>query len=194
MLTLRILLVLLIVISVVVLVLMLSGLYDVGADTPHWAWVERLAAATRNASIDARAKDVAAPDLSKPELIAEGAEHYSEMCVDCHRAPGVEESEIRKGLYPKPPDLHAAPRADPSRQFWVIKHGIKMSAMPAWGVTHDDPAIWGIVAFLQKLPTLSAAEYQRLTANAADVELHGAHADHSQRMHESLHPENSRTH
>ncbi|HJU38766.1 MAG TPA: nuclear transport factor 2 family protein, partial [Tahibacter sp.] len=45
-----------------------------------------------------------------------------------------------------------------------IKHGIKASGMPAWGPTHDDARIWAMVAFLEKLPTLSQDEYQILTA------------------------------
>jgi nitrite reductase/ring-hydroxylating ferredoxin subunit len=36
--------------------------------------------------------------------------------------------------------------------------------MPAWGPTHDDQRIWNMVAFLQRLPDLSAAQYQILTA------------------------------
>jgi mono/diheme cytochrome c family protein len=76
----------------------------------------------------------------------------------------MEDSEIRPGLYPKPPVLAKRLESDPSRDFWIIKHGIKMSGMPAWGYTHDDDTIWAIVAFLQKLPKLSSAEYQTLTA------------------------------
>ena len=176
---LRALLVLLIVVSVLVFVLLLSGVYDVGADTPHWSWVERLAAGTRNASIDKRAKDIAAPNLDESALVAQGAQHYSEMCAGCHGAPGAEESELRKGLYPKPPDLRTSARGDPSRQFWVIKHGIKLSAMPAWGATHDDAAIWSIVAFLQKLPALSAAQYQTLTGTEEGGEPHHRHEGQS---------------
>ena len=77
------------------------------------------------------------------------------MCVDCHLAPNRKDSEIRAGLYPKPPDMTRHVDAGTARMFWVIKHGIKMSAMPAWGPTHDDRRIWGIVAFLQELPELT---------------------------------------
>jgi mono/diheme cytochrome c family protein len=177
--SLRVLLVFLFVLAVVGLTVLLSGIYDVGADAPDWRWVEKLAAATRNASIAARAKDIHVPDVSRPERVAQGAEHYSEMCTACHGAPGADASEIRKGLYPQPPDLHQATApSDPARQFWVIKHGVKMSAMPAWGATHDDEAIWSIVAFLQKLPSLSPADYRALTAQHAGTVHHHQHAEH----------------
>ena len=50
------------------------------------------------------------------------------------------------------------------RQFWIIKHGIKASGMPAWGPTHSDERIWKMVAFLQSLPSLTPDQYQILTA------------------------------
>jgi hypothetical protein len=39
--------------------------------------------------------------------------------------------------------------------------------MPAWGSTHDDQIIWGIVAFLQKLPKLSPEEYRSMVGAPA---------------------------
>jgi mono/diheme cytochrome c family protein len=139
-----------------------SGLFDVAADVPHSAFVYTVMEAIRDRSIAVRAKDIQVPPLSEPKLIAEGAEHYDAMCVDCHLAPGLKDSEIRDGLYPQPPNLTERIDASPAEMFWVIKHGIKISAMPAWGKTHDDQTIWGIVAFLQKLPELTPEQYQAL--------------------------------
>jgi hypothetical protein len=80
---------------------------------------------------------------------------------------------LRDGLYPKPPNLtRFAP--DPAEAFWVIKHGLKMTAMPAWGITHDDHTIWAMVAYLQKQPRMSADEFRTLTANAAPMNGHAA--------------------
>jgi hypothetical protein len=63
-------------------------------------------------------------------------------------------SEIRPGLYPEPPNLSQV-RAEPQDAFWIIKHGTKMSAMPACGLSHDDPTICSMVAFLQILPNMT---------------------------------------
>lgn len=38
--------------------------------------------------------------------------------------------------------------------------------MPAWGATHDDDAIWPVVAFMTKLPELNATLYEGLLAIA----------------------------
>jgi len=149
-----------------------SGVFDVAADQPHGALVHWLAETTRERSIAVRSKDITVPDLDAPKLIAEGADEYAEMCAGCHLAPGVADNEFRKGLYPAAPALAEHEEGDamsPAQQFWIVKHGIKMSAMPAWGITHSDATIWSIVAFLQKLPTLTAQQYAEMTTDAESV-------------------------
>lgn len=148
-----------------------SGLYSVGADVPHWQITKDAIGMVREHAVDRRTADIRPPPLDDPALIKEGAEHYAEMCTGCHLAPGKSDSEMRQGLYPKPPNLtRFAP--DAADAFWVIKHGLKMTAMPAWGETHDDQKIWAMVAYLQKQPKMSVAEYRQLTADAAEVEGH----------------------
>jgi len=142
------------------------GLYNIGADEKHWAIVEDVLLTVRLRSIDARARKIREiPDLTDPKLVSVGAGQYAEMCVNCHLAPGKKESPLRQGLYPQPPDLTLRKR-EPRAAFWTIKHGIKMTAMPAWGASHDDAQIWSIVAFLQELPGLDAKDYQRMIAEA----------------------------
>ncbi len=48
----------------------------------------------------------------------------------------------------------------------MVKHGVKMTGMPAWGVTHNDEILWDVVAFLRKLPDLTADQYQTLVKSA----------------------------
>jgi mono/diheme cytochrome c family protein len=142
-----------------------SGRYDVGADTPHWDVTRRLIEFVRDRSIAARARDVEVPDLRDEQIVLRGAGQYAAMCANCHLAPEQEDSEIRPGLYPRPPNL-TEQRFDPKTVFWVTKHGLKMSGMPAWGVGHDDETIWSIVAFVNKLPGLSAEHYKDMVARS----------------------------
>jgi mono/diheme cytochrome c family protein len=163
-----------------------SGVFDVAADVPHSALVYAVMEAVRDRSVAVRAKDIQVPPLTEPKLIAEGAEHYDAMCVDCHLAPGVTQSEIRDGLYPQPPNLTERADVSSAEMFWIIKHGIKMSAMPAWGKTHDDQTIWGIVAFLQKLAELTPEQYQALVKPSDEAHHHDHEHSHdrdSERKH-----------
>ncbi len=90
-------------------------------------------------------------------------------------ALGLPETEIRQGLLPKPPNLSLS-RVDAAQAFWVIKHWIKASAMPAWGKTHSDELVWNMVAFMQRLPDMSPEQYR---AASGDSEAGHTH-DHSE--------------
>ena len=172
-----------------------GGLLNFAADEPHPALVEGVIAGARERFIDARAATVEVPSLDDPQLIANGAAHYVPMCAGCHLGPGAEDTEIRRGLYPQPPNLaqpgghaghdHGDMQQAARRQFWIIKHGIKMTAMPAWGATHTDEEIWGLVAFVQKLPDMPADEFARLAQGGAGGHDHGGddggpHGGHGQ--------------
>ncbi|MCK5791468.1 MAG: cytochrome c [Ketobacter sp.] len=162
-----------------------SGLYPIGADVPHNKLTYWLLETLREESIARAARDIPIPpNLDSPERLLAGGADYNDMCAGCHLKPGKTESDFSIGLYPSPPNLavtadaHGHDHGDHSesnepglqRQFWIIKHGIKASGMPAWGSTHSDERIWNMVAFLQRLPTLSEAQYQILTARGAPEE------------------------
>lgn len=142
-----------------------SGSYNIGADDSHTRPVLLVLEALREHSVKEHAKDITVPDLADQTLILKGAGQYAAMCADCHLTPGKNNSEIREGLYPLPPNL-ALTHVKAKEAFWVIKHGIKMSAMPAWGASHDDETIWSMVAFLQKLPDMSPAQYKDMVSKA----------------------------
>ena len=154
-----------------------SGLYPMGADNHHNRVTYWLLETMREKSIARSSQDIDIPDLSSPDLLLEGGADYNEMCSGCHLQPGISESDLSIGLYPSPPNLagalhghgheHKSEISDDiffRRNFWIIKHGIKASGMPAWGPTHSDDRIWAMVAFIEKLPRLNKTQYQILTA------------------------------
>lgn len=144
-----------------------SGLIEVGADVPHSAPVQALLEMARKRSIAVRARDIRVPDLTDEALIRAGAGNYDAMCVGCHLAPGLAETELSRGLYPAPPNLsRVGSGGDPAGAFWVIKHGIKATAMPAWGRSMADEHIWELVAFTERLPTLDADGYRTLVESS----------------------------
>jgi mono/diheme cytochrome c family protein len=140
-----------------------SGVYNIGADDHHTRIALALIEQLRDRSVGVRARGVEVPDLDDAGRIAAGARQYAALCVSCHLAPGVTKSDLRPGLYPHPPNLSQQGPRDARREFWVVKHGIKMSAMPAWGKTLDDAAIWDIVAFARRMPLMTPESYQRLS-------------------------------
>lgn len=149
-----------------------SGALSVAADEPHSRALHRLLELGRERSVAVRAARVRVPALDCPELVSQGAGNYAAMCEGCHLRPGVGDSELRRGLYPQPPALTMRTASDPAHDFWIIKHGLKATGMPAWGRSMEDEAIWGMVAFLRTLPTQSPEGYTTAVA-ASSGHSHG---------------------
>lgn len=141
------------------------GVYNISATERHWPVTTELLEILRERSIQVRSEDITVPDKLPSGYLASGAKNYAEMCVQCHLAPGISPTELHQGLYPQPPVFNKPghDEHDQAANFWVIKNGVKLTAMPAWGMSHADEDIWALVAFIQLLPDMSAEDYQRMT-------------------------------
>jgi mono/diheme cytochrome c family protein len=158
---------LLVIEAVIGLVVMYSGVVNVGATEPHSGFTRYILSTTMDNSVHRHAKDIRVPPLDKPGMVLDGFRHYREMCVVCHLAPGMKSTEVREGLRPEPPKLYEGlDEWKPNELFWIVKNGVKMTGMPAWGPTHSDEKIWAIVAFLEKLPHMNAAQYKAMDKQA----------------------------
>jgi mono/diheme cytochrome c family protein len=165
----RSLVVLIVLLAVAATVFVYSGVYDISAAQPEPPWRAHVFELFKDHSIDHQvtASPVKPPPLTDPQMLRTGLVHFNEMCVVCHGAPGIHRSEIGKGLNPDPPNLSKeGEEQSPERLFWVLKNGIKMTGMPAFGLTHSDAEIWAMVAFLKQLPKLDAARYAALLKDA----------------------------
>jgi mono/diheme cytochrome c family protein len=141
-----------------------SGVFDVAAASePHWLVTRWVLETARLRSIQTHAAHITAPPgLDAQAQVLTGTAHFAAHCALCHGAPGVPKADLAKGLNPPPPDLaDAAHRYSPGELFWILRHGIRMTGMPAWP-DHSDEELWAIVAFLHKLPAMSEQDYAKL--------------------------------
>lgn len=154
----------LVLIAVLFLLFIFSGIYNVGAASPHYKFTRWVISKMTDHSIKHYSSEVSEPpNLSDSSLIKTGFIHYSQMCSGCHGAPGINRNEIAEGLYPKPPRLlKSANEWKPAELFWIIKNGIKMTGMPGFGISHSDDKIWAMVAFMEKLPDMSPDQYKAM--------------------------------
>jgi len=149
---------------------MYSAVYNVAATEPHNALAKWVFNTTMEHSVARHARDIEAPDLKSRDQLYAGINNYQEMCAGCHAPPGEEPSVVAKGLNPEPPDIAESAEHMSARElFWVVKHGVKMTGMPAWNPTHDDNELWPIVAFVERMPDMTPAEYRTLKAKAKEV-------------------------
>lgn len=156
----------------IALTVVLTGGYNVAATDRHnpivgWA----LDTAMTNA-VQGRAEALSAPTFT-PAMVQAGAAPYKEMCAHCHGGVGEGRADWAETMRPKPPALaHAAGYWEAEEVFWIAKHGVKMSGMPAFGPTHEDAALWNIAAFVKNLPQMNAEQYAAYTAVAGEGHSH----------------------
>ncbi|NIP41320.1 MAG: cytochrome c [candidate division Zixibacteria bacterium] len=137
-----------------------SGIYNIAATSEHNSLTLKIINTTVDNSIKRHAEGIEVPDLTDSNMIARGFEHFDEMCVICHGAIGIGKDEFAIGLYPEAPALEEeAEEWTAAELFWITKHGIKLTGMPAIGDVHSDREIWPIIAFLQVLPEMTYQEY-----------------------------------
>jgi mono/diheme cytochrome c family protein len=100
-----------------------------------------------------------------------GAEIYDANCAACHGAPGMARAPWTGGMTPTPPFLlDAAHQFTPNELYWIVRHGVKMTGMPAWEQTLSQREVWNVVAFLTALPNMSADAYLRARSTGHRLE------------------------
>lgn len=140
------------------------GLYDISAARPEGAFRNWMFSHAMENSVKKQARNIAVPPLGDSAQLATGYVHFSEMCITCHGAPGIPRSDIGQGLNPSAPDLPKATEEwSDAELFWIIKNGIRMTGMPAFGATHSDDAIWALAAFVRRLEKMTPEEFREWT-------------------------------
>jgi len=148
--------------AVFALLTIFTGSYNVAATerpNPVIGWALDT---TMHKSVGRRAGDITPPPEFTPAMIEAGASEYKEYCAHCHGGVGEGRAEWVAGMRPHPPALaRTADQWSEREGFWMVKRGIKMSGMPAFGPTHDDQALWNIAAFVKAMPDMTAERYAR---------------------------------
>ena len=140
-----------------------GGFFNVSANAGGNPAVEWSLEAVREASIDKHYQAPTAPVwFSAPKTVQAGAHEFAEEgCVRCHGAPGRARDKFAKGMNPEPPDLGKATKDDPpAKVFWIVKNGIRMTGMPAFGGRMEDEEIWRAVAFAQHEESVTPQQYK----------------------------------
>jgi len=141
-------------------VIVYAGVYNVAATDQHTAPVYHLLDYAMRRSVKLRTHAIEVPDLTAAQQIRAGFQHYHAKCLQCHGAPGIAPQDFGMGMTPAPANLVATAREWRAAEiYWVVKHGLKMTGMPAWQYRMSDQEIWEVVAFVKMLPALSPQDY-----------------------------------
>jgi mono/diheme cytochrome c family protein len=167
--------------AAVVLLVFGTGTYSIAASRPPDV-LDSFGDWAKRRSVPEHAAARQRTSTGDPAAIAAGLEHYATNCLPCHSVPGIEGMEFHEGMLPEPPHIDApqVQRWSDGELFWIVKHGIRMTGMPAFGENHSDEEIAQIVAFVRHAPQVTETERQAL-AQALPAEHHhdgaGAHGE-----------------
>jgi mono/diheme cytochrome c family protein len=142
-----------------------SGLFDVAASKPHSALIYWIVKTTMIHSVKRHARGISPPAPFTAAQAAAGFCAFETHCVMCHGALSVGRQTWVNGMTPDPPYLADAPqRWTPGELFWIIRNGVKMTAMPAWQTRLSERDTWNLVAFLEGPPNRQPGVYVRMRA------------------------------
>lgn len=139
------------------------GFADLRAKAPP-SWLESQVLLTAlHASAAHHAPREKNPIQATEANLLNGARLYRDKCADCHGRPDNPLSDYGASFYPPAPQFMKAHPALPDREnFYIIKNGVRRSAMPAWGNIMADSEIWEVALFLDHLDKLPPAVGQEL--------------------------------
>ena len=137
------------------------GYFNMRADIEPSRVEARWAMSFRDASVDRRAPDVKSPVAASPENLLEGMKLYQDNCALCHGAPESSNEELVPLFYPRPPNfIKEAPDMPEYQNFYIIRHGVRWTGMPAWRGVLSDEDCWKLATFLAQMKELPPAVQQ----------------------------------
>lgn len=141
-----------------------SGLFQIAASSGHWAITEWFLHWTMQNSVRTYSTFQSPEEVRDDTAMISAAGHYRQACQMCHGAPGVPYSPVMHQATPHAPNLQkAVPEYDDDELFWIVRHGVKYTGMPAWAADNRPDEVRRMVGFLRAMPNLNDEQYQRLT-------------------------------
>ena len=142
-----------------------AGVVPIKASSRHWPITEWLLHFAMRRAVVTQSLLAPQPprELDAAAMVARGAAHFDIGCRSCHGAPGDALPPVPHAMTPYPPLLSPRLASWSARQlFYIVKHGVKFTGMPAWPASTRDDEVWAMVSFLRRMPELTPPAYQHL--------------------------------
>lgn len=98
---------------------------------------------------------IASAPAQREAAIKEGERLFGTECAACHGMSGRNPTDAGRWMYPRAADLtsHDTQSYSDEELFWIIRNGIRLSGMPAFGKIESDEHIWYVVFYVRRLPS-----------------------------------------
>jgi mono/diheme cytochrome c family protein len=125
----------------------------------------RLMQSVVRATVRRSARGLSAPIPENSETIITGGKLYLAGCAGCHGEPSKPYQEDRAHYPPVPQLPHTGSQYSEPEIAWIIQHGVRFTAMSAYGHFYKENELWALAAFVRRANTLSPAEIQAIRAD-----------------------------
>ncbi len=141
------------------------GFSQTRADTkPSALETSTLQSAVR-ASVRRAAASVPNPPPANDDDLVAGGKLYVAGCQGCHGKLGGLYREDHE-LFPPTPQLpHTGTQYSEPELYWIVKHGIRMTGMSAYGPFYSEKELWSLAAFLRRINNLSPGMIENIRPN-----------------------------
>src|SRR5512143_3709169 len=139
------------------ILLIKMGLIPINADAAPSRFENNLFPMVLRASVARHSSEQFSISTANDEDIMAGAEIYKGMCAQCHGNVNLRASVLGASFYPPAPQLalHGTSYTE-AEVFWIVKHGIRNTAMPACRNLLSDEDIRQVAAFVKRLDPATA--------------------------------------
>jgi thiosulfate dehydrogenase len=146
------------------------GLIDLRADQKPSALENNVLGSALDESTERYAPKQKNPLPPSQENLLAGARLYRDKCSDCHGGPANPNSDYGLSFNPPVPQfMKQAPDMPEHENFYIIKHGVRWTAMPSWGQIMTDSEIWQVVTLLRDFAKLPPEVNEELKKPVAAV-------------------------
>ena len=135
------------------------GILPVQADAAPGRLEASLLRSALHASVARHAPTGGNPQPSPKTDSIMGATIYRQLCSRCHGLTDRSDNTYGKSFYPPAPNLALSGTTFSDGEiFWIVKHGIRNTAMPAWGSLLTDEEIWRVAAVVREFDSTRESE------------------------------------
>jgi mono/diheme cytochrome c family protein len=151
-----------ILLPLVVLAYFALGIANSTSDVKPPAWESAVMKPSVRAAVKRSAASLSVPSAATEDSIIAGGKLYVRGCMGCHGEPGKPFAEDHSNYPPIPQLPHVGTQYSEPETYWIIKHGIRMTAMSAYGYAYTEDQLWSLAAFMHRIDKLTPAEIQSI--------------------------------
>jgi mono/diheme cytochrome c family protein len=138
------------------------GIPGTRSDVHPPAWETAIMKPAVRAAVKRNAENLAPASAATEDSIIAGGKLYVMGCMGCHGELGKPFAEDHANYPPVPQLPNVGTQYSEPEIYWIVKHGIRMTAMSAYGPFYKEDQLWAIAAFIRRIDKLTPAEIQAI--------------------------------